>query len=118
MADSYASEISESKINRIQLQRKDIESKLEIELDQAMLNLSQQKQQTLISEKQLSLAKENYRINSAKFKEGLITQLEFLNAFTLQKDAATNYEKDRIEYIRQTYNLKKVTGELLPIFKG
>jgi outer membrane protein TolC len=56
-------------------------------------------------------AEENYRVTDEKFKEGMTTNTELLDANILLTQAKTDYISALVEYKIALSGLKKSTGE-------
>ncbi len=69
-----------TEIERLTIRRKTIESALELEVTQAILGITDAKFRKTVAERAVAQASENLRITTDRFKEGILTNTDFLDA--------------------------------------
>lgn len=107
LADSYA-ELSEAKYDRKVKQREEKSAKdnIELGLEQALLNIISSAKQVQASQISLSYTEEMYTEMEERFRNGLITATDLLNAELMLKSARMNRAKN-------FFNLMKAESKLM-----
>lgn len=75
------------------------------------LNLGRAKERIGVAEQEVKQAEENYRVTSAKFKEGLALNTDLLDAEVAQLQAKTNYTQSLVDYEVAEAGLERAIGE-------
>jgi outer membrane protein TolC len=83
-----------------------------LEVTQSYLNFNQAKQRIHLSELGVEQANENYRVTAEKFKAGLTTNSELLDAEVSLLQAKLQLTQARVEYELAEARLEKATGSL------
>ncbi len=68
-----------------------LEKGIELEVRNAYLNLQSAEKRILVTEKAVEQSKESFRMTELRFKEGMATSTDVLDATTLRSQAETNY---------------------------
>lgn len=82
-----------------------------LEVTQNYLTVQQNKERIAVAEKGVQQAEENYRITNEKYKKGLTTNSELLDAETLLLQAKLNYTQSLVEFELAGARLSKSIGE-------
>jgi outer membrane protein TolC len=88
-----------------------IKDNITLEVTQNYLNMNQSKKKIEISELTVKQADENMRITSDKFKNGLATSSEVIDAETAQSTAKINYMNSIVDYELAKARLDKSVGK-------
>lgn len=88
-----------------------IKDNITLEVTQNYLNIIQSKEKMVVSQSSVGQAEENYRITNEKFKNGLITNSELLDAEVALLQARTNYLQSLVDYELAKARLEKSSGE-------
>ncbi len=75
-----------------------LKSQVALEVRQALLNLTAARDRLLVTQKALEMAKENYRLNEARYKEQLATSTDVLDAEEMLTRARVNYINALADY--------------------
>ena len=84
---------------------------IELEVRNAFLNLQAAKNKILVAEKAVQQSREGFRMTELRFKEGMATNTDVLDATTLQSQAETNYYQTLYDCYLTEVVLKRVIGE-------
>jgi outer membrane protein TolC len=82
-----------------------------LEVTQNYLTVQQNKDRIAVAEKGVQQAEENYRVTNEKYKKGLTTNSELLDAETLLLQAKLNYTQSLVEFELAGARLSKSIGE-------
>jgi outer membrane protein len=83
-----------------------------LEVTQSALNFHQAKQRIRLSQLGVEQANENYRVTAEKFKAGLTTNSELLDAEVSLLQAKLQLTQSRVEYELAEARLEKAIGSL------
>ena len=90
-----------------EMQQRDLNEKMELELAQAANNLDEAKLEVEVAQRSLSQADENLRITNNQYKNGMSTLTEVLEAQTLWQQAYESHTEARFqEYLMRSKYLK------------
>ncbi len=103
---------SKYKIEQIDNQLSFLERSIDLQINQSVVDYSNSKESLKITNKNLDLAFSIYNASEKKYKEGVGSNLEVLNANTGLKQAQTNYSNAVYEVIISKINLEKTLGTL------
>lgn len=111
--------LKSNKIQQNKLQVKQIENQMDflqknidIEIEQAGINLNSQLDALNVQSLNVELAQDVYDIAKTKYKEGVGSNLEVITADTSLKEAQTNYLNSLYEALTSQIELKKALGTL------
>lgn len=111
MTTSYQTEQAEANFIQSQDGLGILKDAITLEVTQNYLNVNQNKKKIEISEVGVTQAEENMRITSEKFKQGLSTSSEVVDAETALLQAKTNYTNSLVDYELSKAKLIKSIGE-------
>ena len=103
---------SKYKIEQIDNQLSFLERSIDLQINQSVVDYSNSKESLEITNKNLDLALSIYNVSEKKYKEGVGSNLEVLNANAGLKQAQTNYYNAVYEVIISKINLEKTLGTL------
>lgn len=103
---------SKYKIEQIDNQLSFLERSIDLQINQSVVDYSNSKESLEITNKNLDLAFSIYNASEKKYKEGVGSNFEVLNANTGLKQAQTNYYNAVYEVIISKINLEKTLGTL------
>jgi len=103
---------SKYKIEQIDNQLLFLERSIDLQINQSVVGYSNSKESLEITSKNLDLALSIYNASEKKYKEGVGSNLEVLNANAGLKQAQTNYYNAVYEVIISKINLEKTLGTL------
>ena len=103
---------SKYKIEKIDNQLSFLERSIDLQINQSVIDYSNSKESLEITSKNLDLALSIYNASEKKYKEGVGSNLEVLNANSGLKQAQTNYYNAVYEVIISKINLEKTLGTL------
>jgi len=103
---------SKYKIEQIDNQLSFLERSIDLQINQSVVDYSNSKESLEITSKNLDLALSIYNASEKKYKEGVGSNLEVLNANAGLKQAQTNYYNAVYEVIISKINLEKTLGTL------
>ena len=103
---------SKYKIEQIDNQLSFLERSIDLQINQSVVGYSNSKESLEITSKNLDLALSIYNASEKKYKEGVGSNLEVLNANAGLKQAQTNYYNAVYEVIISKINLEKTLGTL------
>ena len=103
---------SKYKIEKIDNQLSFLERSIDLQINQSVIDYSNSKESLEITSKNLDLALSIYNASEKKYKEGVGSNLEVLNANAGLKQAQTNYYNVVYEVIISKINLEKTLGTL------
>ena len=89
-----------------------LERSIDLQINQSVVDYSNSKESLEITNKNLDLAFSIYNASEKKYKEGVGSNFEVLNANTGLKQAQTNYYNAVYEVIISKINLEKTLGTL------
>ncbi len=84
---------------------------IELEVRNAFLNLQAAEKKILVTEKAVEQSREGSRMSELRFKEGMATNTDVLDATTLQSQTETNYYQALYDCHIAEADLKKAMGE-------
>ncbi|GBD94463.1 outer membrane protein TolC precursor [bacterium BMS3Abin05] len=102
---------SESQLRQIQITQKMLRDGVVLEVTESFLAAKQAQEKIRVSEKTVAQAKENFRVTSDKFKEGMATNTDFLDANALLTKARNDYISALADYRIASAKLLKAVGE-------
>jgi len=103
---------SKYKIEQIDNQLSFLERSIDLQINQSVVDYSNSKESLEITSKNVDLALSIYNASEKKYKEGVGSNLEVLNANAELKQAQTNYYNAVYEVIISKINLEKTLGTL------
>ncbi|RKY87948.1 hypothetical protein DRQ09_03655 [candidate division KSB1 bacterium] len=103
---------AKKQLKQIEITKKQLEDGITLEVTQSYLSLLEAKEKIDKCRLNVKQAEENYRVTNEKFKEGLATNTNLLDANTLLVQARTNYISALADYKVALAALKKSTGEV------
>ena len=103
---------SKYKIEQIDNQLSFLERSIDLQINQSVVDYSNSKESLEITSKNVDLALSIYNASEKKYKEGVGSNLEVLNANAGLKQAQTNYYNAVYEVIISKINLEKTLGTL------
>jgi len=103
---------SKYKIEQIDNQLLFLERSIDLQINQSVVDYSNSKESLEITSKNVDLALSIYNASEKKYKEGVGSNLEVLNANAGLKQAQTNYYNAVYEVIISKINLEKTLGTL------
>lgn len=112
-AVAHKCEQARSRLKQAKLARRDTEEAIRLDVTGAYLNLMESGRAIQTAYEARQQADENYRVTQEKFKEGLVSNTELLDAHTLLIRARNSYHSTVIDYTIAEANLKRATGELV-----
>lgn len=92
--------------------REDMKSAIELEVRRNWLEEQDSRRRVVVAQKAIEQAEENLRVVDKRFRQGLSTHTEVLDAVTLYTQARTNYCNAAYDAILATYRLRRATGGL------
>jgi len=99
-------------VSKIDMDLKMLKQKIKFDQIKAQLSLRNSQNTILLQDKTLELAKEVYRINQIKYKEGVISNFELLQSESSLQESQTNYYLAVYEALTAYVNYAKATGNL------
>lgn len=99
-------------VSKIDMDLKMLKQKVEFDKLNAQLTLRNSKNAISLQEKTLELAREVYRVNQIKYKEGVISNFELLQSESSLQQSQTNYYLAVYEALTAYVNYAKATGNL------
>jgi len=84
---------------------------IELEVRNAFLNLQATEKKIFVTRKAVEQSKEGFRMTDLRFKEGMATNTDVLDATTLQSQAETNYYQALYDCHIAEAGLKRAMGE-------
>jgi outer membrane protein len=112
-AVAHKCEQARSRLKQAKLARRDTEEVIRLDVTAAYLTLEESGRAIETAHEAKQQADENYRVTQEKFKEGLVSNTELLDAHTLLIRARNSYHSTVIDYTIAEANLKRATGELV-----
>ncbi len=103
---------SKYKIEQIDNQLSFLERSIDLQINQSVVDYSNSKESLEITSKNVDLALSIYNASEKKYKEGVGSNFEVLNANVGLKQAQTNYYNAVYEVIISKINLEKTLGTL------
>jgi outer membrane protein TolC len=95
-------------------QMQDLRRSFELEANQAGINLQNALDNLKVQQRNLDLAAEVARVTKVKYKEGLGSNIEVVNAENEHKTAETNYYNALYEALMAKVDLDKAQGKIQP----
>ncbi len=102
--------LEEKKLNNSML---NLEHSIDLQVQQANINLSNSLESLKIQKRNMDLAKENVRIIHLENEKGITSNIEVVNAETDLKEAQTNYYNTLYSALVAKTDLDKARGTLL-----
>ena len=99
-------------IEQLELQKSILRKSIDLEIEQARVNLESNQEMLEVSKANVELAEDVYRISKIKYQEGVGSNLEVVEADTAFKEAQTNYLSAMYETIIAKIELEKALGRL------
>ncbi|MEA3332529.1 MAG: TolC family protein [Pseudomonadota bacterium] len=93
-------------------QRQDLETMIELQVRQAWLDLEESRKRIDVTKKTLEQAEENLQVTRDRYKEGIGTNTEVLDAETLRTINFVNYDKANNDAVLAVIRLHYATGSL------
>ncbi len=111
-ATYYKQAQSESQLAQIQNTAKMANDGIILEVTQSFLSAKEAKEKIQISQQAKEQAEENFRITNDKFKQGMVTNTDFLDANSLLTQAKNNYISALVDYRIAIAKLLKAVGTI------
>jgi outer membrane protein TolC len=103
---------AQTEVSSVDLNIKNMESLIELEVRQAILNLNEIKERVISQKDAVVEAEEYERIAEVSFKSGVITNLEVMDAQLSLLNTKVNYFQALYDYLIAKSNYLKAIGEL------
>ncbi|WP_018247508.1 TolC family protein [Orenia marismortui] len=84
---------------------------IELEIESSLLKISEAKQSIQLMQLSLTEAKENLKETELKYKEGIVTSFDVLNAQTTLQEVKTDYYEAIYDYNLEIANLERAMGK-------
>ncbi|TDX52669.1 TolC family protein [Orenia marismortui] len=84
---------------------------IELEIESSLLKISEAKQSIQLMQLSLTEAKENLKETELKYKEGIVTSFDVLNAQTTLQEVKTDYYEAIYDYNLEMANLERAMGK-------
>jgi len=101
-------------LDKINNDRNLLEQAIDLEVRQAAVTITNALETLVTHQRNIDLAKEVVRVTKIKYKEGMGTNIEVINAESSLKEAQTNYFAALYDLLIAKVDLQKSLGELLP----
>lgn len=111
LSTSYQTEQAEASLTQLQEGLGILKDAITLEVTQNYLNVNQNKLKIEISETGVKQAEENMRITTERFKQGIITSSDVIDAEVALLQAKTNYTNSLVDYELSKAKLNKSLGE-------
>ncbi|AHM58299.1 outer membrane efflux protein [Flammeovirgaceae bacterium 311] len=98
---------------QVDLQIKNLENAIDMEVQQAQVNLQNSLQSLETQQENMELAQEVYRVTKIKYQQGVGSNLEVVEAENALKTAETNYYQALYNALVSRVSYDKATGNLL-----
>ncbi len=108
----YKQAQAEYQLAQIKNTQKMIQDGVTLDVTQSFLQVNEAKEKIQVSEKTVAQAKENFRVTEDKFKEGMATNTDFLDANALLTQAKNNYVSALADYRVSVVKLLKAVGTI------
>lgn len=99
-------------LEQIEAQKGLLSKSIDLEIQQSMVNLNSNLEGLEVQKQNMELALEIYNITQTKYKEGVGSNLEVIEADTALKEAQTNYYNALFDAVIAQIELKKALGTL------
>lgn len=106
----HQTEQAQAQLAQVQDALEQLEDAITLEVTQHFLELKKAKERIAVSEKAVSQAEENYRVTNEKFKLGLASNSDLLDAEVALLQAKTNYTQSLVDYELAQARLQKSLG--------
>ncbi len=111
-ATYYKQAQSESQLAQIQNTAQMAKNGVILEVTQSFLSAREAKEKIQISKQAKEQAEENFRVTQDKFKQGVVTNTDFLDATSLLTQAKNNYISALVDYRIAIAKLLKAVGTI------
>lgn len=109
----YKYQQSKLTLQKVNNGMKQLENALDLEVEQANINLANAQTNLDIQKRNLALAQEVVRVSKVKYKQGVGSNLEVTNAESSLKESQTNYYTALYDFIIAKIDLDKAQGNLI-----
>ena len=92
--------------------RNDIASKIRLSVRQIWLDIHETQKRIFVTEKAMSQAEENLNVSTDRYRKGLGTNTEVLDAETLRTKSFLNYNNAMYDHILAMLRMRHAIGEL------
>lgn len=89
-----------------------LKNSIDLQIRQAQITLQNSLQSLRTQQRNLELAQEVLRVTRIKYKEGVGSNIEVINAESASREAQTNYYASLLDYMLTKVDLDKATGKL------
>jgi outer membrane protein TolC len=103
---------SENELRKVKNGYTILENSIDMQVKQATISLKNSWESLQENQKNMDLAKEIVRVSKIKYKQGVGTNLEILNAEAALKEAQTNYFTSLYNALISKVDLEKAKGEI------
>ncbi|MFH1415871.1 MAG: TolC family protein [Elusimicrobiota bacterium] len=100
-----------SRVDQIDISMQLLQDNIRLEVEQAFFKIKQEEETILSQNKNVEQAKEALDIAETRYRNGLITNLEFLDTQLAHIEAMLNLLQSKADYIVANAELKKATGK-------
>lgn len=108
----------EKELVRLEKNSSNIRNMVELELERSLFNIEQNKKNIDLQELNRVKARENLNLEEKRYKAGMGSYLDVMNARTMLKNANTSLVFARYHYQLSLFELLQKTGQLSNYFKG
>jgi len=108
---AFKTEEAKSKIKEAEVTLKGVRDAMVLNITRAHLSVIEAKKEIEVAREALEQAEENYRVTNEKFKEGLVTNTELLDAQVLLSNARTDYSNAFINFRLAKADLARAMGD-------
>jgi len=109
----YKAQQSNLNLKKIDISFRQLENAIDLELNQANLNLANAFTNYEIQKRNLGLAQEVVRVSKVKYRQGVGSNLEVTNSESSLKESQTNYYSALYDFIIAKIDLDKAQGQLV-----
>lgn len=95
---------------QLQIKKEEVERKIQLELRNAILDFKQKKQDLDVAKKQVAESNENYRMVEKKYKNGMVSQIELLDAQNNKTQSEMNAILMHYDQLNSLATLEKIVG--------
>ncbi|OQX82704.1 MAG: hypothetical protein B6D63_07365 [Candidatus Latescibacteria bacterium 4484_7] len=107
---AYQGEEAKSRLKQVEVSRKGLKDGLILNITRAYLSVVEARNEIDAAKEALDQAEENFRVTDEKFKEGLVTNAELLDAQVMLTGAKTDFSNAFINYRMARADLARSMG--------
>jgi len=109
---SHRSDALISQARAVDLQRQDLIAMITLQVRQAWLATQETQKRIAVTQKAISQAEENLKVNSERYQQGVATHTEVLDAEDLRIRSYDNFNNARYDAVMAQLNLRRAVGVL------